>query len=158
MEFISSKKRLVIILGTTFLLVIVLFSIYLSFYTFYQVDGNSMEPALKNGDIYTVHKNYSSIRRGDIVVFHSKQQKLDFIKRVIALPGETIEIRENRVYIDGAILAEPYISKYPDIRDIEPIKIPENSYYVLGDERLHSFDSRQLGPISQVDIIGILKP
>ncbi|TCS92836.1 signal peptidase I [Hazenella coriacea] len=158
MELITSKKRLWIMIGIACSIVILLFWIYSFFYTFYQVDGNSMEPALKNGEVYTVHKNYSTIHRGDIVVFHSSQEKMDFIKRVIALPGETIEIRDHRVYINGTVLPEPYIAKYPEIKDIEPTKIPENSYYVLGDERLYSFDSRQLGPISQADLIGMIKP
>lgn len=158
MEFFSLRKRIWWSVSILVFLFVMFFFVFQFFYAFYHVVGTSMEPALIDGEIYLVNKKPSSIQRGDIVVFHSSKQELDFIKRVVALPGEEIEIRNGRVYINGALLSESYVNSFPEIADVEPMKVPLDHYYVLGDERLKSFDSRQLGPISRSDIIGILEP
>ncbi|SEM68464.1 signal peptidase I [Lihuaxuella thermophila] len=154
---VFSRKQILICVGILTGLV-VLYMIWNSFYAFYQAEGKSMEPALKEHEIYLVDKTPETIQRGDIIVFRSPKHRYDFIKRVIALPNETIEIKDNRVYINGQLLHEPYLSRFPDIQDVGPVTVPDNHYYVLGDERVSSFDSRHMGAIPYEQIIGILQP
>lgn len=116
-----------------------------------------MAPTLRDGEVYRVSKKEPSINRGDIIVFRPEKENLTYIKRVIALPSEKVAIRNNHVYINGQMLSEPYISDHPGIKDVNTITVPSAHYYVLGDDRVESYDSRQLGPISGESIIGTLQ-
>ncbi|MUM76550.1 signal peptidase I [Pseudodesulfovibrio sp. F-1] len=106
--------------------------------------------------LYTV----SDPERGDIVVFkYPEDETKDFIKRVVALPGETLEIREKVVYIDGQPLDEPYVrhTKHTmePVRDnFGPYTVPEGQYFMLGDNREASHDSRWWGPVKREKIVG----
>ncbi|MCI9613743.1 MAG: signal peptidase I [Lachnospiraceae bacterium] len=111
--------------------------------------GDSMNPVLKNGDVVLVDRliyNAMAPRRGDIIVFKPKgnENVHYYTKRIIGLPGEDIEIIENRIYIDGVKLDEEY--KTTDIDDVgivdEKIRLAEDEYFVLGDNRVSSEDSR----------------
>ncbi len=111
--------------------------------------GDSMNPVLKNGDVVLVDRliyNAMAPRRGDIIVFKPKgnENVHYYTKRIIGLPGEDIEIIENRIYIDGVKLDEEY--KTTDIDDVgivdEKIRLAEDEYFVLGDNRVRSEDSR----------------
>ncbi|MFC4076554.1 signal peptidase I [Salinithrix halophila] len=149
-----SRKTIWITLLLALAVIVIGFVIFNSFYTFYRVNGTSMEPTLKNGEIYLVDKGNQSIERGDIIVFHSSPDNLTFIKRVIGLPGEKVAIHENRVYINGKILPEPYIRNHPAIEKHKSVTVPPDHVYVLGDDRVKSVDSRQIGPIFKEKIIG----
>lgn len=98
--------------------------------------------------------------RGDIIVFKfPEDESKDFIKRVIGLPGETLEVREKLVYINGRAIDEPYAihTKYTmmPIRDnFGPFTIPEGQYFVMGDNREGSYDSRWWGPVKREKIVG----
>jgi len=98
--------------------------------------------------------------RGDIVVFKfPEDEKKDFIKRIIGLPGETIEVREKLVYINGQAIDEPYAihTKYTiqPIRDnFGPYTVPEGQFFVMGDNREGSYDSRWWGPVKREKIVG----
>lgn len=126
------------------------------------VIGDSMYPSLEDGDNLIVDKisyRFTNPDRFDIVVFPFRYQEDTFyIKRVIALPGETIQIREGSVYINGSILDDPY--KYEEIRSSglasEPLTLGQDEYFVLGDNRNSSADSREpsVGTVSGEDIIG----
>jgi len=122
-----------------------------------KVVGASMEPSLHNGQYIVVSKAAYWLhppRRGDIIVFHSPQnQDQDIIKRVIATPGETVEIREGKVYINGSPLDEPYIAEEP-YYNLQPQDVPEDSYFVLGDNRNHSSDSHVWGVVPEGNIVG----
>ena len=122
-----------------------------------KVVGASMEPSLHNGQYLVVSKAaywFHPPRRGDIIVFHSTQnQDQDIIKRVIATPGETVEIREGKVYINGSPLDEPYIAEEP-YYNLPPQDVPEDSYFVLGDNRNHSSDSHVWGVVPEGNIVG----
>lgn len=111
--------------------------------------GDSMSPVLRNGDAVLVNRivyNATTPKRGDVIVFKPKGNENDhyYIKRIVGLPGETIEIIENRVYIDGERLEEDY--ETTNIDDVgvvdEKLKLAGDEYFVLGDNREQSEDSR----------------
>ena len=111
--------------------------------------GDSMKPILRNGDVVLVNRivyNASRPKRGDIIVFKPKGNENShyYIKRIIALPGESVEIVENSVYINGEKLQEDYeTSKIDDVGIVnEKIKLGSDEYFVLGDDRQNSEDSR----------------
>ena len=118
------------------------------------VSGPSMQDTLRTGDKVLVNKvvyKFTSPSRGDIIVFHATPKK-DLIKRVIGLPGETVEAKNGRVYVNGVSLSEPYLGPNVTTKDFPPVKVPKDCVFVLGDNRDDSADSRILGsiPISQI--------
>lgn len=118
-------------------------------------EGASMLPSYHDGDRLLLSKRPTSFERGDVVCFHyPKDPTKSFIKRIIGLPGETVEVRDNVVYINGAALAEPYVStEYNRMPSrFGPETIPEGQYFVLGDNRDHSNDSRAWGAV-RADLI-----
>ena len=120
----------------------------------FRIEQVSMEPTLHEGEYVIVDKVSYLLHppeRGDIIVF--KHPGEDLIKRVIGLPGETIEIREGRVYINGAALDEPYLVE-PIQRPTSAQQIEAGHYFVMGDHRNNSSDSRVFGAIPAGDIIG----
>mgnify|MGYP001767407816 CR=1 FL=1 len=127
----------------------------------YKIEGNSMETVLSNQERIIISKwgAKDHLHRFDIVVLYKPDDpRKSIIKRVIGLPGEIIEIREGDVYIDGRPLPEPYLTKEKDIifRSIRmnPLLIPRDYYFVLGDNRTISQDSRFFGPVHREYIIG----
>lgn len=111
------------------------------------VPSGSMLPTIKVGDRLLVNKfiyYFKQPTRGDIVVFKPPSvlnAKYDYVKRVIGLPGEKVEIRDSKLYINDRELQEPYIAE-PVIQDFGPVTVPDNSLLVMGDNRNASFDSR----------------
>lgn len=130
------------------------------------VKGQSMEPTLKNND-YIIVKSESLFGRppeyGDLIVFNSKVASKEgyttLLKRVIGLPGDTIEIRAGEVFRNGELLEEAYVKERMSSGDIEEFTVEENRVFVLGDNRKSSLDSRnrRLGTIAYEDIIGTAK-
>lgn len=121
----------------------------------------SMAPTLAVDDRVVIDKLSYRFRepgRGDIVVFRAPARSdlagSDLIKRVVALPGEKISVRSGRVYIDGRQLREPYLP--PSVRsfDFLPFTVPEGRYFLMGDNRTVSNDSRIFGPVRREDIVG----
>lgn len=120
------------------------------------VPSGSMIPTLKVGDRLMVEKVSNEVNRGDIIVFSPVEGsglKDDLVKRVIGLPGETIEIKDGRVYIDGTPLEEDYLNEGMN-SDFKPTRVPPDSYFVMGDNRNSSFDSRYWGAVPKENIIG----
>lgn len=113
------------------------------------VASPSMEPTLKTGTMLILDKvtlRGRPLRRGDIVSFRSPIEDRDMLKRVVALPGETVEMRNKVVYIDGEALEEPYVvhsraEERLEGDNLAPVLVPENGYFVLGDNRDESNDS-----------------
>ena len=116
-----------------------------------KVDGNSMHPTLEGDEIMLLNK-LGHIDRFDIVVAKIEEKDNNFIKRVIALPGETIEIKDNKIYINGEILDEDF--GYGITYNIDAITLGNDEYFLLGDNRIISLDSRSFGPISKKEILG----
>ncbi|MGM0410363.1 MAG: signal peptidase I [Bacillota bacterium] len=118
------------------------------------VDGRSMEPTLHDGERLFINKfiyRFHPPERGDIVVFSPRgAPEKKYIKRVIALPGETIEIKDGQTYIDGEPIKEEYINEAMN-SDHSPVEVPENSVFVMGDNRNHSADSRISSLVGFVD-------
>lgn len=122
------------------------------------IPSGSMSPTLLPQDRVLVNKfiyRLTPIKRGDIVVFiPPTDSSVDYIKRVVGLGGETITVRDGQVYIDGKPLYEPYKVDAPDDSNFEPLKIPENYVFVMGDNRPNSQDSRSFGPLSTNRVVG----
>lgn len=124
-----------------------------------QVEGTSMLPLLQNHERIVVNKivyHVESIHRGDIIVFRYPLDPAEsFIKRVIGLPGDWISIKDGRVYVNGKLLKEPYIKPaYLGHETCAPVYVAANHYYVLGDHRDFSNDSRDWGTVPRSDIYG----
>jgi signal peptidase I len=122
-----------------------------------QVDGLSMEPRVHAGEfvlINTLAYRFGPIRRGDVVAFrHDAPTPETYIKRVVGLPGERVEVRDGVVTIDGRVMAEPYV-QFPDRRSAPAVVVPPHAYYVLGDNRSDSDDSRNWGVLAAGDVVG----
>jgi len=125
--------------------------------TVVRVEGNAMLPAYKDGDRVAVQKDAGSIERLDVIIFrYPEDTTKTYIKRVIGLPGETISIEDGKVTIDGKELAEPYVD--PDLNRSEfhlhNFKVKPDSYFVMGDNRDNSSDSRYWGAVNKELVIG----
>jgi signal peptidase I len=124
-----------------------------------KVEGTSMAPLLSDQERIFINKfvyRFESIHRGDVVVFwYPLDRSKSFIKRVIALPGETVTIRQGVVTVNGAVVPEPYVPpQYEDVSDYGPTRVPADSYFVMGDHRISSNDSRVFGPVPSQFIYG----
>jgi signal peptidase I len=147
----------------------------------YRVEGLSMRPTLDQGQYVLVNKlvylrfdprvmadlvpffeidggrtvfTFHAPRRGEIVIFQFPgDQSRDFVKRVVGVPGDRIEIRQGQLYVNGEGLEEAYIT-HPDRGDTPEITVPPDAYYVLGDNRRASNDSRDWGPVPGDNLVG----
>jgi signal peptidase I len=127
----------------------------------FYIPSGSMLPTLRDKDRVLVNKlsyDLHEIHRGDIVVFEGPEQAegqvKDLIKRVIGLPGETVEAHDGQVFVNGQPLSEPYLGDGITTGPLEPQHIPANHYWVMGDNRGNSKDSRFFGAIDRSLIIG----
>jgi signal peptidase I len=148
--------------------VVLAFAVFMMVYLFlfqpHKVDGRSMHPNFYDREYILTDKityQRQDPKRGDVIVFHAPPPyESDFIKRIIGMPGETIEISKGFVFINGRKLNEVYLpgnfmtSEKSFLREGVPYKIPTGYYIVLGDNRDFSSDSREWGPISQKAIVG----
>lgn len=131
----------------------------------FKIPSGSMRPTLMEGDKLFVNKytyRFHPPKRGDIVVFkYPEDPKKDFIKRLVALPNETVEIRDGKIYVDDQMLGDPdsfskfyYYNHDPFGGPNEKIKVPEQAYYVLGDNSANSTDSRFWGFVPKANLVG----
>ncbi len=124
-----------------------------------KVEGTSMAPLLSDQERIFINKfvyRFEPIERGDVVVFwYPLDRTKSFIKRVVGLPGETVEIRQGVLYVDGKVVPEPYVPpQYEDTSDYPLTRVPKDSYFVLGDHRISSNDSRVFGAVPSQFIYG----
>ncbi len=125
----------------------------------FRVEGTSMYPELQNQERIIVNKlayRMGPIRRGDLVIFRYPQDPgKTFVKRVIGLPGETIRIRRGTIYLNGRPFEEPYLPPGETAgSEMAPVAIPGDCYFVMGDHRSTSNDSRYFGPVPESYISG----
>ncbi len=147
----------------------------------FKVEGSSMIPTLEGGQYLVVDQAslfrfdrerlsravpfwrapeaepqfaFGPPERGEVIVFHYPlSPDKDFVKRVVGLPGETVEVREGTVYVDGAELLEPYLQR-KDSSNAPLLTLEGKEYYVIGDNRRNSNDSRAWGPVPEDNIVG----
>jgi signal peptidase I len=151
-ELRSWTRDLAVALGLALVIIIFL-------YQPVKVEGTSMAPLLSDQERIFINKfvyHFEPIERGDVVVFwYPLDRSKSFIKRVVGLPGESVEIRSGHLYINGRELAEPYVPpSYLDRSKFPPTVIPSNQYFVMGDHRDSSNDSRMFGPVPRQFIYG----
>lgn len=165
----------------TLLLAVLVFLAVRASVQHYRVEGHSMDPTLEDGEFLLVNSLvydevdlgklanfvpfwdpgppdqrhvFHPAERGDIVILHPRQySERDLVKRIVGLPGETIEIQDGVVIIDGRELIEPYVAQ-PWAGSFQPTVIPADHYFVMGDNRNASADSRSFGPVNEDDIVG----
>ena len=116
-----------------------------------RVDGASMDQTLEDGQILLLYK-LANVDYGDIVVLDEEKEGEIIIKRIIAMPGDTVSIKNHTVYVNDEELKEDYA--YGETSDYEEITLGDDEYFVLGDNRPISKDSRYFGPVKEDEIIG----
>lgn len=124
-----------------------------------RVEGTSMLPRLEDRDRLFINKfvyHFEAIHRGDVVVFHyPRDPEKSYIKRVIAVPGDRLRIDRGEVYLNGRLLREPYVpEQYRDTKSMPEMIVPEDGYFMMGDHRSISSDSREFGPVDRDLIYG----
>lgn len=147
----------------------------------FRVEGSSMEPTLEEGQYLLVNKlvyfhfdphglsavlpfvsgdaeravfPFRAPSRGEVIIFRfPRDPSRDFVKRVIGLPGDVVEIHRGQLFVNGEAVEEPYLT-YRDLDNMEPVRVPPDSYFVLGDNRRASNDSRDWGAVPADHIIG----
>lgn len=148
---------------------IIFIFIRIFFFSNYVVEGESMLPTLEDGNKVVVNKlgyEAENLERFDVIVFHANKEE-DFVKRVIGLPGDKVEYREDMLFINGKKVKEPFLKQYREqspvgyltgdftLQDLTGVeRVPEGKLFVLGDNRLGSWDSRQFGFISEKQVVG----
>ncbi len=138
--------------------------IYLYFYQPHQVKGASMEPNFHDGEYILTNKyeyRFADPQRGDVIVFKSPQNPdIDYIKRIIAIPGDKVKLVNNAYYVNEVKLVEAYIANNlytyngAFLKEGQEVTVPTNKYFVSGDNRPRSSDSREWGFIERSSIIG----
>jgi len=141
----------------TMLLIAIAFLVVNALIGRFRIEQVSMEPNLHEGEYVIVDKVSYLFRppaRGEVVVLKQRIGQPDLIKRVIGLPGETLQVSNGKVQIDGQPLDEPYMKDLVINQDTQPVSIPPGRVFVMGDNRNNSEDSRRFGPISFDEIVG----
>lgn len=165
-ETMEWVKAIVIAAGLVFIIRLFIFAPFI-------VDGASMEPNFETGERLIVNKIIYSLhepKRGEVIVFHAPNDTRDYIKRVIGLPGETVKVEGDKLYINNVLFEEDYIKDAEDKaaanggtynsrnynmdNELEAGVIPEGKIFVMGDNRSNSSDSRVFGTITYKSIIG----
>lgn len=142
----------------------ILVMIYLFIISPQEISGDSMFPTFKNGEYILTNKVEYKLhepQRGDVIVFKSPKNKdIDYIKRIIGIPGDTVSLRDGKFYVNGELLDEHYLPPYiytfagSFMKENTEVTVPEGYYFVVGDNRPHSLDSREFGFVPKQDIIG----
>ena len=147
-DLIKKEKKFLLLV-----MIIILFKIFI--FNFILVKGDSMNPKYKNNDFMFLNKiiySFKRIRRGEVIVLKYKNN--DLIKRIIGLPNDKIKVENGKLYINNKEYYENYINSYTASYDFDEITLKDNEYFVMGDNRYNSYDSRNFGTIMKNNIIG----
>ena len=157
-EFVMEILETIVFIGSLFIVT------YLFIAQPNQVKGASMEPSFYTGNYIFTSKVTYKVRtpeRGDVVVFHSpKNPEIEYIKRIIGLPGDTVLIQDQQVYVNDVLLNETYIADVTNLmpggyaQNGVPMLVPDKYLFVMGDNRPRSSDSREFGPVPISSVIG----
>ena len=121
------------------------------------VSGQSMVPTLADGEslfVEKVSRYFGDVHRKDIVIIKYKSENEPYVKRVVGLPGDTVAVHDGALYVNGEKWDEPYINTDYIDYELDEETVPENCYFVLGDNRNESQDSADLGPVTRDELIG----
>lgn len=161
--FASIGQFLFSFLETVIVALVITVVLYLFVMTPHEVVGNSMHPTYKNGEYLMANKISYKLHkpeRGDVIIFKYSDTQ-DFIKRIIGLPGDTVMLKDGKIYINGVILNESdylsesiYTNGQDYLKEGQSITVPEGEYFVCGDNRNHSSDSRAFGSVKLQNIKG----
>ena len=157
-EFVMEILETVVFVGSIFIVT------YLFIMQPNQVKGASMEPTFQSGEyIFTskISYKFKVMQKGDVIIFRSpKNPDIEYIKRVIGLPGDTVLVENNELFVNGKLIPEDYISAKTNLweggflKEGIQITVPEEFVFVMGDNRPRSSDSREFGPVDINSIIG----
>ena len=154
------KKRHFTVDWVVMVIIAIFFSLTIRSFLYepFDVIGPSMQPTLQSGDFVIVNKwiyQFQQPNRGDVVVFHALEEK-DYIKRVIALPGERVAMEKGKLKINGKVMSESYLPPTTKTDDFPEQTVPAGKLFVMGDNRQNSRDSRDpdLGAISMNELVG----
>lgn len=153
------KKEMVEWLKTIIFALLIAFLVRNYLFQPYKVQMGSMQPTLHNNDLIMVNKITYRIKkpnRGDIVVFNppGNTSNIHYIKRIVGLPGESVQVKEGKVFINQTELIEPYLSQIDTPGFVGPVVLGADEFFVLGDHRNNSMDSRDFGAITKDHIHG----
>lgn len=162
------KKKFWVYLRTIVIAFVIAYAIRTLLFATYVVDGKSMEPTLHDGNLLMVNKviyDWKDVNRFDVIVFHHDEQD-DYVKRVIGIEGDSIEYRNDRLYINGEPQEEAYLQPFREeavgkltedftLKEITgEVKVPKGYIFVMGDNRQKSLDSRKFGFVPIDSIVG----
>jgi signal peptidase I len=155
------RKHLIWLLVGVIAMPLIYYSIVLAIVVFgvqpVRMEGKSMSPTINNGDKVFMLKQIGELKRGDIVVFlYPQDQTKSYIKRIVGLPGEIVDIKDGKVFVNGRQIEEPYLNPEFVSQDTMPgpVTIAAENYFVLGDNRINSSDSRYWGTVPRKLIYG----
>lgn len=159
-NFVMDILETVVFIGSIFIV------LYLFILQPNQIKGASMEPSFYTNEYILTSKityKFRSPKKGDVIVFKSpKNPDIEYIKRVIGLPGDKITVKENEVYVNDQIVNENYIAAKTNLweggflKENTPVIVPQDELFVMGDNRPRSSDSREFGPINSSSIVGVV--
>lgn len=155
---VKKKSGFIEILESVVIAVVLAALIRIFIFSPFYIPSGSMEPTLQVGDRIIVSKlnyHFTNPARGDVIVFRFPlDPDRDFVKRVIGLGGETVAFRDSQLYINGEPVSEDYLPEGLKFPDFGPVQVPEGNYFMMGDNRNNSDDSRRWGSLPEEYIIG----